>query len=134
MNLPAARDARRPLRYIVAGCFNTAVSYGVYALGMASDLGLFLASAIGLLAGVSVGFVSQGRYTFRSTAPGALSRYLLAWALMYALHVGIVSGLQHQGLDPYSGGLVAVAVITALSYFVLRDLVFQADRVQTNSR
>ncbi len=127
-------DAQRPLRYLIAGSVNTLVSYGTYALGMAFGLGLLLASALGLLAGISIGFFTHGRYTFRSTGPGALPRYLLAWAAMYALHIGIVSGLQRQGIDPYTGGLMALPATTALSYFVLRDLVYRADRAQTKSR
>lgn len=133
------RDTRRPWRFVLAGVFNTLVSYGGYALGLLLGLGLPLASALGLLMGMAVGFVSQGRFTFRSRVRGALPRYLLSCATMYALHMGVVLGLQRVGVDPYRGGLVAVVLIALLSYFVLRDLVFRADAArpdtaQTNSR
>lgn len=113
------------LRYLVAGAFNTFVSYGGYALGLAAELPLATASLIGLLAGVGVGFVSQGRFTFRSRAPWRLPRFLLAWAVMYGVHLSIVVTLQPLGVNPYAGGAAAVVVITALSYFVLRDWVFR---------
>ncbi len=132
MSRPA--DARRPWRYLLAGGFTTVVSYGSYALGTALGLNLPLASAIGLLMGIAVGFVLQGRFTFRYRGSGALPRYLLTWAAMYGLHLGIVSALRHQDIDPYTAGLAALAVITVISYFVQRDLVFRATAAQTKSR
>lgn len=124
----------RPLRYLIAGGVNTAVSYGSYALALHAGLTLALASLVGLLAGIAVGFFTQGRFVFRDASPARLPRFLLAWAAMYGLHMAIVTGLRPLGVNAYIGGLVALGVITALSYFVLRDLVFRSPAVQTNSR
>lgn len=124
MTAKLAPDRWQLLRYLVAGSFNTLVSYGGYGLGLAAGLPLPAASLLGLLAGVGVGFVSQGRFTFRSRAPRRLPRFLLAWAAMYGVHLSIVLTLQPLGVNAYAGGAVAVVVITALSYLVLRDWVF----------
>ncbi len=43
------------------------------------------------------------------------------------VHLGIVYGLMAIGVPPIGGGAVALCVITGLSYFVLRDLVFRPE-------
>ena len=124
----------RPLRFVMAGAVNTGVSYGVYALALWVGLALAAASLLSLLAGLAVGYLTQGRYVFRRPSPGSLLRYLLGWTVLYGVHYGVVSSLMHVGVHPLAGALVALVLIAALSYFVLRDLVFMADRPQTNSR
>lgn len=121
----------RPLRFLVAGAFNTLVSYGTYVLLLLLGLNLPLAGLLSLIVGISVGFVTQGRYVFGNLSPRSLVRFVLAWMFMYLVHLGIVMGLQRLGISPYLGALAALAVLTALSYFVLRDLVFAR---QTNRR
>ncbi len=122
----------RPVRFVLAGAFNTGVSYGVYALALWLGLALALASLLSLLAGLAVGYLTQGRFVFRRPSPGSLVRYLLGWAVLYGVHYGVVSSLMRVGVHPLAGALVALVLIAALSYFVLRDLVFTA--AQTNSR
>jgi putative flippase GtrA len=127
-------DRSRPLRFLLAGGVNTAVSYGVYAWMLWLGLALALASLLSLLAGIAVGFFTQGGFVFRSLSRSSLLRYLLAWAAMYAVHYGVVTGLMRVGVPPLAGALVALVLIAALSYFVLRDLVFRAGPDQTKSR
>jgi putative flippase GtrA len=118
---------RRPLRFVVIGLFNTAVSYGSYSLLVLSGINLPLASLLGLLLGIFVGFLTQGRIVFGNATRISFLRFVLAWSTMYFVHLGIVLGLMRFGVHPVAGGAVALCVITALSYFVLRDLVFRAD-------
>jgi putative flippase GtrA len=127
-------DRLRPLRFLVAGGVNTAVSYGVFALMLWLALPLALASLLSLLSGLAVGYLTQGRFVFRRLPSGSLLRYVLAWIVMYGVHYGVVSQLMRLGVPPLAGALVALVVIAALSYFVLRDLVFRADGNQTKSR
>lgn len=136
MNAPArpsglAPRARRPVRFVLAGVVNTSVSYGVYVLLLMVGLGLPLAGLVSLMAGIAVGFVTQGGFVFGHMSLASALRFVLAWAAMYGVHLGIVSGLLQLGISPYLGALVALGVLTLLSYFVLRDLVFLP---QTNIR
>lgn len=127
-------DRTRPLRFLLAGGFNTLVSYGVYALMLWLDQSLPVAGLFSLVAGIAVGFVTQGRFVFGQLTAAALWRFLLVWATMYGVHLGVVTGLLRLGVPPLAGALVALALISALSYFVLRDLVFRPVGGQTNSR
>lgn len=126
MSLMGARA--RPLRFVLAGGFNTAVSFGSYAAGLRAGLSLPLASLVGVLAGIAVGFLTQGRFVFGQAGWSRLPRFLLAWATMYGLHLAIVTGLGTLGVNAYAGGVVALVVITLLSYFVLRNWVFGPGR------
>lgn len=121
----AAVERHRVLRYALAGLFNTSISFGSYCALLYAGLAVPWASLGGLLAGLGVGFLTQGTLVFRQASWPALARFLAAWAAMYGLHVGVVTGLQGLGLNPYAGGTIAVAAIVALSYFVLRDWVFR---------
>ena len=115
----------RPLRYILVGSFNTLVSFGCFSLLVSWGTALPLASLAGLIAGIAVGFLTQGSLVFGHLSLRSLARFLLAWATMYFVHLGIVYGLLRFGVPPIAGGAVALCVITCLSYFILRDLVFR---------
>jgi putative flippase GtrA len=127
-------DRTRPLRFLLAGGVNTAVSFAVYAAMLGLGFGLAASGLASLLAGIGVGFVTQGGFVFRAISVGSALRYVLAWAVMYGVHLGVVTGLLQFGVPPLAGALVALVLITALSYFVLRDLVFRAGVGQTNKR
>lgn len=120
--------SRRPLRFVIAGGFNTLVSYGAYVALLQAGLGLPLAGLLSLLVGIAAGFVTQGRFVFGNVSAASALRFVLAWGVMYGVHLGIVTGLLRLGISPYAGALVALVVLTLLSYFVLRDLVFQTNR------
>ena len=121
------------MRFVLAGVVNTGFSYGVYAMALWAGLALAWSSLLSLLAGLAIGYLTQGRFVFRAPSAGSLVRYLLGWAVLYGVHYGVVSGLMRLGVHPLAGALVALVVIASLSYFVLRDLVFKAEPRQTNS-
>jgi putative flippase GtrA len=130
---PAWLEKSRPLRFVLAGVVNTGFSYGVYALALWAGLALAWSSLLSLVAGLAIGYLTQGRFVFRAPSAGSLARYVLGWACLFGVHYGVVSGLMRVGVHPLAGALVALVVIASLSYFVLRDLVFRPDSHQTNS-
>ncbi len=117
----------RPLRFVVVGAFNTLVSFGSFSVLVTWGIDLPIASLVGLIAGIAVGFFTQGSLVFGHLSLRSLARFLLAWTTMYFVHLGIVYGLMAIGVPPIGGGAVALCVITGLSYFVLRDLVFRPE-------
>jgi putative flippase GtrA len=127
-------DRSRPLRFLLAGGLNSAVSYGAYALFLWMGVGLALTSLMSLLAGMSMGFLIQGGFVFRALSTGGLIRYVLAWSALLGVHYGIVVSLMRLGIPPLAGAFLAMGVVAALSYFVQRDLVFRVKHDQTSSR
>lgn len=130
MNRPVCSAAKfpwrsRPLRYILVGSLNTLVSFGCFSLLVSWGTELPLASLAGLIAGIAVGFLTQGSLVFGHLSFRSLARFLLAWTTMYFVHLGVVYGLLKFGVPPIAGGAVALCIITCLSYFILRDLVFR---------
>lgn len=116
--------AGRPLRFVLVGAVNTAVSYGCYVALLDAGLGLPLAGLLSLLAGLLSGFVLQGRFVFGHLSVGAFARFTVVWALLYGVHLGVVTGLLRLGVDPRLGALVALVVLTLLSYGLQRGVVF----------
>lgn len=119
-------DARRPLRYLLAGTFNTLASYSVYGAGLLIGLGVARASLLALLLGVLIGFCTQGGLVFGRMTLASFVRFVAAWGLMYGVFLGTVAAMAMLGVGPLLGGVAGTAAVTLLSYFVLRDLVFRA--------
>ena len=115
----------RPLRYLIAGAFNTAVSYGAFAVATLAGLSLAPASAIGLFAGIGVGYFTQGGLVFRALSREAFYRFVLAWGVMYALFLGSATLLTALEMGPLVAGALSTTLITLLSYFLLRVWVFR---------
>ena len=116
----------RPLRYLLVGVGNTLLGYGAYSLSLAGGLPVPVASLVAVITGVIISFFSQGLVVFGNVTIGAMLRFVANWMVMYALYVGVVTALQHAGVSPYLGGLFAFVPTTILSYFVLRDVVFNS--------
>lgn len=121
-------SARRPLRFVLVGGINTAISYGCYVALLEAGLGLPLAGLLSLLTGLLSGFLLQGRYVFDHLSPAAFVRFVAVWSVLYAVHLGVVTGLMHLGIDPRVGALAALVVLTVLSYLLQRGVVFVPDQ------
>ena len=124
MSTPGAASSRRPLRFVVVGAINTAISYACYVALLEAGLSLPVAGLVSLATGIGCGFLLQGRFVFGHVSAPAFVRFVLTWSLLYAVHLGVVLGLRNWGIDPRIGALAALCVLTVLSYLLQRDVVF----------
>ena len=114
----------RLVRFLVVGSANTALSYAVYAGLLWIGLGYAVASFLALVAGILVGFWTQGTFVFGNRDRRRLGRFVLMWFAIYVVNVELIRRLIDQGLDAYWAGAVALVPITALSYVLQRYFVF----------
>lgn len=115
-------------RFVLAGLFNTGVSYGVYALGLWLGLSYPLANFLAMLAGVLTGFITQGRFVFRRPEPRRFPLFVLTWLLLWGLNILMISLLLSAvNGNAYVAGAISMIVVVALSFIVQKYLVF-ADR------
>jgi len=127
-----AESVRQLARFGLAGLVNTAVGFAVIVL-LDPVLGLTpaLANALGYIAGMSVGFVLNRGFVFRSQ--GALRttglRYVVAAATAFALNQGVLRG---AGLLLGTGAahrliaqMAAMAVYSATLFILCRMWVFR---------
>lgn len=117
--------AGRPLRYLLAGAFNTLLAYAAWVLALLAGLAVPWAGLVSLAVGMAAGFFVHGRFVFGHLSAAALARFVAYWATMYFVHLGLVLALREAGLHPVPGGAVATCVMVLLSYFVLGRWVYR---------
>ena len=118
-------NCRRVMRFAFVGGMNTIIAYGAYAALLGLGVRLSMASLGSLVVGIFVGFSTQGALVFGNATIGAFARFVAVWAAIYCSYLAIVLSAQEFGLNNYLGGLVALPVVTALSYFLQSRFVFR---------
>jgi putative flippase GtrA len=111
-------------RFLIVGAANTALSYAVYALGLALGLSYQLASLFAIVGGIAVGFITHGVLVFRQRLAGRLPFFLGLWCLLYLANITLIGALSFAGLNHYIAGLVAAVPITGLAYLLQKRVVF----------
>ena len=114
------------IRFGVVGSVNTGFSYGLYAFFLWCNLGFALANGLAFLISLLFSFRTQGVLVFHNSEPRLLLRFLLAWAIIYLINIGLIALLMRAGFNAYSAGAIALIPITLLSFVVQKFAVFGA--------
>ena len=112
------------LRYLVAGVFNTAFGYGLYAGLLWLGLGRYGAQAIGYVLGTGFNYLTYSRGVFTDAGP-AKTRFALSYAGNYLLGLGGLALVSQAIADPYAAGAITTFALVVLNYLVLRRWVFR---------
>lgn len=120
----AQRETATLLRFIMVGGTNTAIAYAVYAGGLALGASYQLASLISLIFGIALGFVLQGKVTFRARLHGRLPAFVAVWSALYLVNILLIGGFALVGINHYLAGLLAGIPVNVLAFLALRGLVF----------
>jgi len=123
-------EFHRLLVFGFVGALNTAVCYALYAaliqvLGWNHNLALVADYAFGAV----LGFVAHRIATFsdRAHVKRAFSKYLTALMVLFALNLAVLDGIVESGLlEPMGAQLVAMLLVTAVSYVLQRQWVFRS--------
>jgi putative flippase GtrA len=91
------------VRYGAVGLINTAFGYGLYAALVFAGLNLFLAQILSHCTGAVFNYAMFRRHVFTDSG-GAEGRYIAS---------------------PYLAGFLALVVVAAINFFILRLLVFR---------
>ena len=113
-------------RYLVVGVLNTAFAYGVYVMALLAGTNVMLANLVSFVAGLLLGFKSQGHIVFRNTKNSLFLRYVLVWLLIYACNVGMLTLFMAMGQNAFVAGALALPFTAVLGYLLQRYLVFAA--------
>jgi putative flippase GtrA len=111
------------IRFGLVGGINTAFSYGIYAACIYAGAGYAAASAVSMIAGVLFNYRTTGGLVFRR-AGASLPRFVACYAIVYGFSVALLAQMDALGIDPYLSGLLVAAPAAALSYLLLKLLVF----------
>lgn len=114
------------VRFAVVGGFNTATSFGVYALGIYVGLTYYAASLVALIFGICLSFFVQGRFVFQSKLRGRFPSFLAMWFVLYLLNIGIIRLLVTYDMSYYLAGLLAALPVVLISFILQKFVVFRA--------
>lgn len=113
------------MRFVTVGAFNTALSYGIYALGLTLGLDYRVANFISLVAGVVTSFTLQGHFVFKRLEKQRLPRFVFMWLALWVLNISVITVLlPWVNDDAYLAGAMALVIVTAISFLVQRNWVF----------
>ncbi len=122
------------IRFVIVGVLNTAFSFGAYALFLFVGLNYAVASLLALIAGIFWSFQTMGRLAFQSRLRGRFHLYVLVWAVLYGVNVGLIAMLMGIGLNAYIAGLLSLVPTASLGFLMQKRYVFAAPNSNTNDR
>jgi len=118
-----AGDLHRFVLFLAAGALNTCFGYAVFACFIWIGLGNDLAVILGTVAGIAFNFQTIGK-VFASRGFSRLPQFLLIYGLLLPTNVLLLRALVAAGLGPYIGEAVVIAIISPLSFLMMRRFVF----------
>ena len=112
-------------RFIIIGCLNTIVGYGIFALSVFLGVHYALAIMLSYCFGTLFSFNTIGRFVFRSYRHRLVFRFVALYVCLYFVNVSIVKTALHFGIQVYLAGAIGTIVAAAVSYICNRYLVFR---------
>jgi len=116
-------------KFAIVGTMITTLAYGLYVLLIQIGIHYQLALALDYVFGISTGYILNRYWTFYSHGKPRLSfmKYLVTYIGIYFGNVALLGGIVGlTSLGPVLGQLIALGVVTLLSYLAQNNWVFRA--------
>ena len=115
---------RQLIRFGLAGAINTGVAYLVFALLLFMGVHYTIATLLGGVAGLVVGYYTTGGFVFRYRGETRWLRFIGVFIVIYLLNIS-VQKLLRPYLDPYLSGAGGALASMLVSFVLNRFLVFR---------
>lgn len=112
-------------RFILVGLLNTTVGYLLYATFIFLGFGYVLAIFFSTILGILFNFKTIGRFVFQSSDNRLLLKFFAVYAFTFIINVSIVSGFRNLGYNDYMAGFIAILISAAISFGLMKYLVFK---------
>lgn len=109
--------------YVKVGVVNAGFGYAVFSLLVFLAINMFAAQIIAHLAGMVFNYFMFRRFVFKNSR-AAVVEYIATYAVNYVLGLAILAGLSRLIPSPYISGFLAIAIVAAINFVVLKFLVF----------
>ena len=116
---------RQFLRFLVAGGVNTLFGFGVNIGTMLAGLPVWFTMLAGTVAGIAFNFFTHGGYAFRDLSTKRLPRFVLGYAIVYAVGLAGFHVLHLAVRSPILCQVFLVVPLALLSYLIMSRFVFQ---------
>ena len=131
-NILHRRNLSPGIKFLLAGTANSAVGLSViYAAKWLAHCGDVLANALGYGVGLLMSFLLNKNWTFGYNGPAgrAMSRFLLVFALAYALNLAsVLLAIRYLGLGGYLAQALGIVPYTVFGFLASRYYVFRESR------
>ncbi len=112
------------LRFLIVGGINTLFGYSVFALLLYLNLHYALASFISTCVGILFNFNTIGRFVFQKNEQTRLIKFLLVYAIVYLLQIGLLKLMTVLTINLYLGSLFILLPLASLAYWLNKKFVF----------
>lgn len=122
-----ARDLPYFGRYLLVGCVNAVIGYGVIFGLLRLGTDPYLSNAAGYAVGIAVSYVLNKRFSFRSRKPdrAAFPLFVACLAAAYATNLAVLFLLLRlEAVNPYLAQLLAGGVYTVVGFVGSRHIAF----------
>ncbi|MEJ5364639.1 MAG: GtrA family protein [Desulfosoma sp.] len=129
----AARDIPSFNRYVLVGLVNSVVGYGVIFGLLSLGANPYLSNASGYAVGITVSYILNKRFSFRSRKPDrtAFPLFVASLAVAYLANLAVLFALLRWGaVNPYLAQLLAGGVYTLVGFLGSRYIAFGSKHVQ----
>jgi putative flippase GtrA len=123
-------EFRRFVRFVIAGTAATGINYGTFAALYWIGLNYLLAAGSAYAVSILVGFALNRFFVFRKPSPNrnALLRYFGLYIGSLVANLIILESLVSlMGLDPLLANAIALMILVAVNFVLVRRLVFPRD-------
>jgi len=114
----------RPLRFLAVGLLNTIFTFAVYSGLIIAHFALYAALAISTVVGIFFNYRTTGRLVFENHSWARLPRFLLTYAVLYALNVLLVTVIRQRVGGQIAAQAILALPISGLAFITLRRFVF----------
>ena len=111
-------------RFVLAGGFNTILSYVVFAALLSLGFNHWWANLAALMIGIFVAFQLGGKFVFRKDDLNLWWRFIFGWVIIYVVISFGIGLLIQLGVGSYVSGLLALPFSATLSFFMQKYYVF----------
>jgi putative flippase GtrA len=129
-SLPYARF----VKFLLVGGLNTLFGYAVFLLALALTGRSILSLAIAWTLGVLFNFRTTGRLVFRASDSRLLARFIAAQIFVFCVNAAALRALEWVGLASALAAALLTPLIAAVSYLLMRDVVFSAAKSEMDSQ
>lgn len=125
------KSASELMKFLVTGGISTLVNYIVFTLFFSwLKFSPVMASASGYFAGLIVGYLLNGKWTFEKVNKSQkviMSKYLLVYMLSLALSLVVLDFLvKSLGITPFLAQVVVIGITTITNFLGLKLWVFKS--------
>ncbi len=114
----------RFIKFLGVGVINTLFGYGIFALFLFLGLHFSLASLFGTIFGVLFNFFTTGRIVFNNKNNLLLWKFILVYAILYAINLFSLFIINYFNGNLYIGGFLLLGPMAIIAFLLNHLFVF----------